>query len=123
MAGGSFGGRACRAIRARYFAHGIKALPKSWRKSWLIARIVNTPPWADFVAIRAVYARAAMLTEATGVPHEVDHVIPLQNPRVCGLHVAGNLQVLTRKGNAAKSNHWCPEQLHLFDTPEQLRLL
>lgn len=123
MAGGSFGGRACRAIRARYMAHGIDSLPPSWRKSWLIARIVNTPPWADFKAIRAVYARAAHLTATTGVPHEVDHKIPLQHPRVCGLHVADNLQALPRRVNSAKSNYWCPEQMHLFDAPEQLRLL
>lgn len=122
--GGSFGGRACRALRQRYLRDGITALPKSWRRSWMIARIVATPPWADMKAIRAVYQRAAELTAQTGIPHEVDHEIPLQNPRVCGLHVAANLRALPRAVNNAKSNYWCPEQMDLFKNgPEQLRLL
>lgn len=108
-------------MRMRYLRDGVTALPKSWRKSWMIARIVATPPWADMKAIRAVYDHCAHLTATTGVIHEVDHCIPLQNPRVCGLHLAINLQALPRKVNAAKSNYWCPEQIELFDVPEQLK--
>jgi hypothetical protein len=62
------------------------------------------PPWADPEAIKAIYAEAARLTAETGVRHEVDHVIPLQHDRVCGLHVETNLQVLTRSANARKGN-------------------
>jgi 5-methylcytosine-specific restriction endonuclease McrA len=35
---------------------------------------------------------------------EVDHIIPLTHPRVCGLHVPENLQFLTRSANAKKNN-------------------
>lgn len=120
---GSFGARACRAMRQRYLEQGIEALPKSWRRSWMIARIVATPLWADMKAIRDVYREAAELSARTGTPHNVDHVIPLQNPRVCGLHVHNNLRPLPAKVNGAKSNYWCPEQIEMFDGPEQLRLL
>lgn len=111
---GSFGARPCTTIRRRLFAGGIEALPVSWRRSWIIARIRATPVWADFNEIRKVYALALELTLATGVAHHVDHEIPLQHPLVSGLHVHGNLRVLTEKQNLAKKDHWNPNQLELF---------
>jgi hypothetical protein len=103
---------------------GKAALPPSFAASgWIVARIRATVPWADFVAIRAIYAEADRLTEATGVKHQVDHEIPLNHPRVCGLHVHFNLRAIPAGPNMAKSNYWCPEQMGLFEEPEQLRLI
>ena len=64
------------------------------------------PVWADKKAIRAVYAEARRLTHETGVLHHVDHVIPLNGREVSGLHVEGNLQVLTFIENSRKHNHF-----------------
>lgn len=69
-----------------------------------VAKMHRTPSWADLDAIRAVYEEAARVTEQTGIPHEVDHIIPLQGERVSGLHVHQNLQVIERAANRSKRN-------------------
>ena len=61
-----------------------------------------TPAWANRKAIRKIYAEAKLLTEKTGVPHEVDHIVPIQGATVCGLHVEHNLQILPKTDNVRK---------------------
>lgn len=121
---GSFGARPCWSMRRRLMEGGKGALPPSFAASgWIVARIRATVPWADFTAIRAIYREADRLTRATGVKHQVDHIVPLNHPRVCGLHVHFNLRAIPAGPNMSKGNDWCPEQQELFDGPEQLRLL
>lgn len=121
---GSFGARPCWSMRRRLLEGGRAALPPSFAASnWIVARILATVPCADFVEIRKVYREADRLTQRTGVKHNVDHIVPLNHPRVCGLHVHWNLRAIPAGPNMAKSNYWCPEQRELFDGPEQLRLL
>jgi hypothetical protein len=62
------------------------------------------PSWANLAAIKAIYEEAARVTQRTGIRHEVDHIIPIQSPLVCGLHVPANLQILTKAANRQKSN-------------------
>lgn len=66
-----------------------------------------TPAWANDAKMREFYALADLLTKESGFPYEVDHIVPLQSPIVCGLHWEGNMQVLPLEKNRAKSNrHW-----------------
>ena len=65
-----------------------------------------TPKWADIEQIKLFYKKAKQLTINTGIMHHVDHIVPLKNKNVCGLHVEHNLQILTAKENLAKSNKY-----------------
>jgi hypothetical protein len=86
-----------RAIRAKRFA----------------AKMSATPPWADMDAIAAVYSEAVRLSAETGVPHDVDHIVPLRSPVVCGLHVAWNLRPLPKLENIRKGNRLTPQAIAL----------
>jgi delta 1-pyrroline-5-carboxylate dehydrogenase len=68
------------------------------------ALLWRTPPFADYEQIKLIYLEAARLTKETGIPHEVDHIVPLQGELVSGLHVHTNLQILTRFENRSKNN-------------------
>ena len=57
-------------------------------------------------AFAAIYAEAARLTKETGIPHEVDHEVPLQGINVCGLHWHENLRIVTAFVNRSKGNKW-----------------
>jgi hypothetical protein len=81
------------------------------------ALLQATPSWADLDKIEAFYIEAARLTKETGVPHHVDHIVPLQSKWVCGLHCEFNLQILPGIENIRKSNKFWP------DMPEFLRQL
>lgn len=71
----------------------------------------QTPPWSDLVACRGFYEIAARVSRCTGIPFDVDHIIPLCGDGVCGLHVPINLRVIPRKANQRKSNRIIGSQL------------
>ena len=66
-------------------------------------------PWADQQKIAAIYAESERLTRETGIPHEVDHIYPIQGKTVTGLHHEDNLRVVPRHVNRAKGNR-LPEE-------------
>ena len=70
----------------------------------------------DLEEIKGIYALAKKMTESTGQPHHVDHVIPLKGRSVCGLHVPWNLQVITATENLKKSNKVSEFSLSTFGT-------
>lgn len=81
-----------------------------WNKIWRAQ-----PGWANRNKIKAIYALADHYKEL-GFEVEVDHVVPLAHPLVCGLHWEGNLTIRTKLDNQNKSNdHWpdMPDELQL----------
>jgi hypothetical protein len=80
-----------------------KALTNQRRKRFKDA----TPIWLTKEQkkdIRNLYLEALKKFEETGVPYEVDHIIPINGKDVSGLHVSWNLRVITREENLRKSN-------------------
>lgn len=78
----------------------------AWRRAnpWFArsvsaARRKRTPLWVDLKELQKFYA-------ACPAGHEVDHIIPMKGKLVSGLHVAGNLQYLSRAENRQKSNRY-----------------
>lgn len=106
--------------RARYAAdpEGRKRYVHDWKSrfpdlaaAYSRRRLSNveraTPPWLSpdqRREIRALYLKARQLTKDTGIPHEVDHIEPVQGRTSCGLHVPWNMRVITKDENRRKSN-------------------
>ena len=87
--------------------HGLSGT-KEMRRFWAMKRVAakknRTPPWVDMDAIKDIYMN---------VPkgYEVDHIVPLQGKLVSGLHIAENLQYLTKQDNWNKKNKFEPQFL------------
>jgi hypothetical protein len=56
--------------------------------------------------LRRLRLEAQLLSIDTGVKHEIDHIIPLIHPMVCGLTVPANCQILTKEANRRKSKRF-----------------
>ena len=70
------------------------------------AKLQRTPVWSETENIKGVYL------EAQRQQMQVDHIIPLQGELVSGLHVWGNLQLLTPKDNLSKGNKFDVEKFN-----------
>jgi len=67
----------------------------------------RTPAWLSEkqrTDIACAYKTARRITDETMVEHQVDHIVPLNGVKVCGLHVPWNLQVITARNNRRKQN-------------------
>jgi len=58
----------------------------------------------DESKIKSIYKMCNNISKKTGVPHHVDHIVPLLGELVSGLHVPWNLQVIPAKDNLTKGN-------------------
>ena len=100
------------------YEHARKPPPK-WIKRMLIHNPENvvanywyhiylaTPVWHVAGAINALIAEVYRRRQE-GEDVELDHIVPLRSPIVCGLHCPDNLQIVPAETNRAKSNHMWP---------------
>ena len=73
------------------------------------AKLEQIPSWSDdddLEAIKKVYENCRLMSILTGIPHEVDHIIPLQGEDIRGFHHSTNLAIIPASLNASKSNKW-----------------
>ena len=75
------------------------------------AKLQATTAWADLEEIKQIYNKAAEMNKyctelGTDIRYHVDHIIPLQNDKVSGLHVPENLQIITSEENLRKNNNF-----------------
>lgn len=78
-----------------------KAKRAAYEAARRFKKLSATPSWLtdeDKQNIMQIYAYAASLG------YHVDHIVPLKNPEVCGLHVPWNLQALPPIDNMKKKN-------------------
>ena len=87
---------------------GVKPRKALATRTRTARKLRQTPPWfeQERERIEALYVQASQLSESTGIPHDVDHIVPLQHPRVSGLHCLANLQILPRRENQSKNNRF-----------------
>jgi len=101
--------------RARILAGDIPDWIKNNARAEYIATVcISAPPWVDRGELEMLRAWAKARTIFTGHLHVLDHIVPVTHPRVSGLTVPWNLQVIHWRANGSKGNTWCPEQIELF---------
>ena len=72
------------------------------RRKYVYQAILSFPLWITRKDLKPIEDEARRLTRMTGIPHEVDHIVPICHPHVCGLTVPWNLQILTQHDNGRK---------------------
>lgn len=97
------------AAVAKEYRHNNRPRINQWGAKRKAATIRAIPSWVDFDKVQAFYDLVPLMTEETGAPHEVDHIVPLQGRTVCGLHWHGNLQVIPMSENRSKAHFRWPD--------------
>jgi hypothetical protein len=95
------------------------------RARYIRQAVLSFPPWVDRKVLRMMWMQCRAMEIETGVPHSLDHIIPLNHPYVCGLTVPWNLRCIPHLPNCSKGNSWHPDQSAIEFAermPEQLSL-
>ena len=81
----------CKVCKGEY-QHNNLHMWREYQANYKSRKLLRTPIWANFEEIQKIYNNCPK-------GYHVDHIVPLQNNKVCGLHVENNLQYLTATEN------------------------
>lgn len=95
-----------RASDKALWADEIAKMDRDVKRRGYLQRRLATVPCSNPLEIASIYEACRKRSAVTGVPHHVDHIVPLQGRMVCGLHVHWNLQIMTASENCRKSNRF-----------------
>lgn len=93
----------------RNWIENNRAISRSHKARRRAKERTATPPWlteTQLEAIKAVYLEAERLFKETGIPYQVDHIVPLSGKTVSGLHVPWNLRAIPAQENNRRPRVW-----------------
>lgn len=93
----------------RAFVENNRAVVRSYKAKRRAKERQATPAWlteAHLEAIKAIYIEAERLSNETGIPYQVDHIVPLSGKTVSGLHVPWNLRAIPAPENNRRPRIW-----------------
>lgn len=102
--------RKVKRSKAKRSVHG-RALGRSYaakRRELVRSQIALTELFSE--EIQSIYKDCVAKTKETGIEYHVDHIVPITNETICGLHVPWNLQIITAKDNLSKGNRLREEE-------------
>lgn len=74
-----------------------------------IAQAKATPKWLSdqhILDFATIYSECRFMSRHGHTTYEVDHIVPIQHPEVCGLHVPWNLRIVPQYMNSQKGNRF-----------------
>lgn len=95
------------AARNRRYVIENRAYMRERQSNHRATRLQATPVWfseLDSFVIEQAAELAMMREQATGIPWDVDHMVPLRAREASGLHCAANFQVIPATMNRSKRN-------------------
>ncbi len=92
------------AATTKKYRQANAALINSLGSEYRARKHCAMPLWVDRSAIKEIYAQCKQMNKAEGAVYHVDHIVPLKNDLVCGLHVPWNLRIITATENYRKKN-------------------
>lgn len=98
-------------FKNKLWRNANRDLSRSYSAKRRSLKLQAYPPWIseiDKMQIEDLYTLAKMRSEVMGKEYHIDHVHPINHHLVCGLHIPGNLQILTAEQNLSKSNKFEP---------------
>ena len=89
----------------------IKSLRSQYQESARLKPV--TPSWASFEEMEKIF-QIKLKKEKEGIVLEIDHIVPISSPYVCGLNTPDNMRLISKSLNRVKNNHYWNDMADTF---------